>query len=37
MSSDLLVVSPENSLGEVAEKMRGRDTGSAAVAARRAS
>ena len=32
MSSDLLVVSPEDTLGDVAEKMRDRDTGSAAVA-----
>jgi len=32
MSADPLVVAPEDTLGEVAEKMRGRDTGSAAVA-----
>lgn len=32
MSRDLLVVSPEDTLGEVTEKMRNRDTGSAAVA-----
>lgn len=32
MSSDLLVVSPEDTLGEVAQTMRDRDTGSAAVA-----
>jgi sulfide:quinone oxidoreductase len=32
MSSDLLVVSPEDILGEVAQTMRDRDTGSAAVA-----
>lgn len=32
MSRDLLVVSPEDTLGEVTEKMRARDTGSAAVA-----
>lgn len=32
MSRDLLVVSPEDTLGEVTEKMRDRDTGSAAVA-----
>ena len=31
MSSDLLVVSPENTLGEVAELLRDRDVGSAAV------
>ena len=36
MSADLLVVSPEDILGEVAQTMRDRDTGSAAVAARRA-
>ena len=32
MSSDLLVVSPEDILGEVAQTMRDRDTGTAAVA-----
>jgi CBS domain-containing protein len=32
MSADPLVVAPEDTLGEVAEKMRVRDTGSAAVA-----
>jgi sulfide:quinone oxidoreductase len=32
MSSDLLVVSPKDILGEVAQTMRDRDTGSAAVA-----
>ncbi len=32
MSSDLLVVSPEDILGEVAQTMRDRDTGSAVVA-----
>jgi len=32
MSSDLLVVSPEDILGEVAQAMRDRDTGAAAVA-----
>jgi sulfide:quinone oxidoreductase len=32
MSSDLLVVSPEDTLGEVAQTMRDRDTGAAAVA-----
>ncbi|MEP7159269.1 MAG: CBS domain-containing protein [Chloroflexota bacterium] len=32
MSADLLVVSPEDTLGEVTEKMRDRDTGSAVVA-----
>lgn len=32
MSSDLLVVSPEDILGEVAQSMRDRDAGSAAVA-----
>ena len=31
MSSDLLVVSPEDTLGEVAQTMRDRDTGAAAV------
>lgn len=31
MSADPLVVAPEDTLGEVAEKMRDRDTGSAAV------
>ena len=32
MSSDLLVVSPEEILGDVAQTMRNRETGSAAVA-----
>ena len=32
MSTDQLVVAPEDTLGEVAEKMRGRDVGSALVA-----
>ena len=32
MSGDLLVVAPEDTLGEVAERMCGRDTGSAVVA-----
>ncbi len=32
MSADPLVVAPEDTLGEVAEKMRGRDVGSALVA-----
>lgn len=32
MSTDPLVVAPEDTLGEVAERMRSRDTGSAAVA-----
>ena len=32
MSTDPLVVAPEDTLGEVAERMRDRDTGSAAVA-----
>ena len=32
MSADPLVVAPEDTLGELAEKMRDRDTGSAAVA-----
>lgn len=32
MSADLLVVSPKDTLGEVTEKLRDRDTGSAAVA-----
>ncbi len=32
MSADPLVVAPEDTLGEVAERMRARDTGSAAVA-----
>jgi CBS domain-containing protein len=32
MSTELLLVAPEDTLGEVAEKMRERDTGSALVA-----